>query len=530
MSQTLYHYYERELTFIRQFAQEFAKQYPVGRRPAAAGAQSQHRSARRAADRVVRAVDRADPAQDRRRVPRADRRAAGRALPALPGADPVDGDRPVRARREPGPLPEGFTIERHSRLSTKPVGDLPCRYRTGYPVTLWPIQVAARRVESAAVPARVRARPRRTAAALRFQLETQGGRSSPHCRSTSCGFYLKGESDTVAMLYELLFNHVLEVVFRDPRAGAANPPPIVLPPEQCSRPGRLRARGRPAPLSRPVASWAIACSASSSPSRTSSTSWTSAACSGLAEAGYQNQLEILLFLDRSCPKLEQDITAETFRLGCTPVVNLFEQTGRADRDDQGQERVPGRPRRGLPGRDGGLLGRPGHERRSDRRGDHRIPAVLLAPPRHDARCGPRLLVRRAPAVGAAERPGDRGLSQPGQPGLRPDQPVGPVAGGADDLHEPRPAGHPAAGRRAADLRPGGRGAAVAHPLRAVPFAAAAASAAPGQLLAAGLAPLPQSPLAGRRRRGPRVAPGDPPALRHVRSRLRQAAAPWSSGS
>ena len=43
-------------------------------------------------------------------------------------------------------------------------------------------------------------------------------------------------------------------------------------------------------------------------------------------AGYQKQLEILLFLDRSWPKLEQDITAETFRLGCTPVINLFAQT------------------------------------------------------------------------------------------------------------------------------------------------------------------------------------------------------------
>jgi len=28
MSRTLYYYYERELTFIRQLAQEFAKQYP----------------------------------------------------------------------------------------------------------------------------------------------------------------------------------------------------------------------------------------------------------------------------------------------------------------------------------------------------------------------------------------------------------------------------------------------------------------------------------------------------------------------
>ena len=29
MSETLYHYYERELTFIRQLAQEFARQYPA---------------------------------------------------------------------------------------------------------------------------------------------------------------------------------------------------------------------------------------------------------------------------------------------------------------------------------------------------------------------------------------------------------------------------------------------------------------------------------------------------------------------
>ena len=29
-------------------------------------------------------------------------------------------------------LPNGFSIPRHSRLHTQPVGDLPCRFRTGY--------------------------------------------------------------------------------------------------------------------------------------------------------------------------------------------------------------------------------------------------------------------------------------------------------------------------------------------------------------------------------------------------------------
>ncbi len=72
--------------------------------------------------------------------------------------------------------------------------------------------------------------------------------------------------------------------------------------------------------------------------------------------------------------------------------------------------------------------------------------------------------------------------------------------------------------------------AVAHPLRAFPVVAAAPSHAAGHVLAAGLAPLPESPLALQSRRGPRGAPGDPPALRPVRSRPGSAAARWSLAS
>ncbi len=93
-------------------------------RAAAAGAQSQHRPARRAADRVVRAVDRADPAQARRRVPRADHRAAGRALPALPGADPVDGDRAVRPGRRAVAVARGVR-DRPSQPAEHPAGGGP---------------------------------------------------------------------------------------------------------------------------------------------------------------------------------------------------------------------------------------------------------------------------------------------------------------------------------------------------------------------------------------------------------------------
>jgi type VI secretion system protein ImpG len=42
------------------------------------------------------------------------------------------------------------------------------------------------------------------------------------------------------------------------------------------------------------------------------------------QAGFREGVEVLLFLDKP-PRLEQPISAETFRLGCAPIINLFEQ-------------------------------------------------------------------------------------------------------------------------------------------------------------------------------------------------------------
>src|SRR5207247_1832814 len=41
----------------------------------------------------------------------------------------------------------------------------------------------------------------------------------------------------------------------------------------------------------------------------------------LARAG--RRLEIYLFLNRAAPDLEANVSADMFRLGCTPVVNLY---------------------------------------------------------------------------------------------------------------------------------------------------------------------------------------------------------------
>src|SRR3989475_12386509 len=39
-------------------------------------------------------------------------------------------------------LPNGFLIDRHSILHTQAIDGLACRFRTGYPVTLWPVELS----------------------------------------------------------------------------------------------------------------------------------------------------------------------------------------------------------------------------------------------------------------------------------------------------------------------------------------------------------------------------------------------------
>ena len=44
------------------------------------------------------------------------------------------------------------------------------------------------------------------------------------------------------------------------------------------------------------------------------------------KAGFGKTMEIILFVNRTTQALEQGVDAGSFRTGCTPMVNLFEQT------------------------------------------------------------------------------------------------------------------------------------------------------------------------------------------------------------
>ncbi len=324
MSETLYPYYERELHVLRQLAQEFAKQYP-----AAAG---------RLLLEPTRSVD-----------PHVERLIESFALLAARVHHKIDDEFPelteallsvlyphylapvpslavvqfdLDAAR--GPLPDGFLIPRHSRLHTPPVRDTACRYRTAYPVALWPVAVTSARLLPPPFPAGLTPPPR-SAAALVLRLECLAGLRFADLSLDTLRLHLFGHGALSGALYELIFNHALQVVFRSLDPADAKAPPVVLPAATCLGPVGFEADEGLLPYpSRAFVGYRLLTEFFAFPNK-----FLFADLRGfdkVRRAGLGRALEIVIFLDRTRESLEQTVDAGTFRLGCTPVVNLFEQT------------------------------------------------------------------------------------------------------------------------------------------------------------------------------------------------------------
>jgi type VI secretion system protein ImpG len=323
MSDTLYPYYERELAFIRLMAQDFARQYPAS------------------AGRLLLEPNRsADPHVER--LIESFALIAGRIhhklddeFPELTDAllsilyphyiAPVPSMAIVQLLLDParGQLPKGFRLAPGARLHTPPLDGQPCRFRTCYPVTLWPIEVTSARLQGPPFPPGLTPPPR-TAAVLRIQLECLTTMKFADLELQQLRFFLYGDGPLTAPLYETIFNHTLQVVLRSgDRTNKAAP--IVLSPAECLRQVGFDAEDALLPYGRrSFRGYALLTELFCFPSKFLFVDV--AGFDAAAKAGFDKKLEIVLFLSRTTRALEQGVTASTLRLGCTPVVNLFEQT------------------------------------------------------------------------------------------------------------------------------------------------------------------------------------------------------------
>ena len=519
MSKSLHEYYQSELVFIRQTAQEFAKQFPA------------------TANRLLLETNRSlDPHVER--LLEGFALLAGRVhhklddeFPELTDAllsvlyphylAPIPSMAIVQFDLDPerAQLPDGFRDR-----PAQPAAHAPRRRRrVQVPHRLSDDAVAGRRHRREAAAAAVSARlaaPPRTKAALRLQIETTGELPFTGLSLDRLRLYLTGENAVVARLYELIFNHALQVVFR-PLDRNTKATPFMLRPEEALFPVGFDGDEGLLPYTpQSFPGYRLLTEFFAFPSKF----WfvDLGGFQRVQQAGYQRKLEIVLFLDRKMERLEPVIDATTFKLGCTPVMNLFEQTAEPIPLTQTKTEYRVVPDVAAPH---------GTEVYSIESVTSVDPAkgTTEYQPFYSFRHGGDRRTRRTfwyavrrPVVGAG-RSRLRRVFESRRSRFRSARSGREIAGGADAVHQPRSADASGAGERrlACSSWRWPRRCSASLPARS--DAAVAAAGAPRRLLAAGVASVAQSSVADRSGRRPDGAARNPEPVRFLRSGGRPAA-------
>ncbi len=316
-SEELRDYYEQELTFLAQIGEEFARKYP------------------RIADHLQLKTDTKDPHVERliqavaflsARV----RHKLDDEFPEITNAllsvlyphylAPIPSLAIAQFAPDPfqGKLTSGHLLKQGTLLyTTQSINETQCTFRTSYPVTLWPLEVTAAQFDA---PDHL-GPGLKAEAVLRLELRCMGDTTFAEFEKFDhLRFFLHGERSLPYVLYELLFNNVREVHLRSGQDQKSLPSFKLAWPD-CLRPVGFETEEDMFPYpTRSFSGYRLLQEYFAFPQK-----FLFFDLYGLdraAQAGFKERLEILFFLDRN-PRL--DISKEHFALGCTPIVNLFEQ-------------------------------------------------------------------------------------------------------------------------------------------------------------------------------------------------------------
>jgi type VI secretion system protein ImpG len=130
-------------------------------------------------------------------------------------------------------LTSGYEVPRGTRLFAQPEEGEVCRFRTCYPLTIWPVEIAAAAVEP---PDRWDHLDGRSEVAAVLRL-TLASRSDPleTLDLDRLRLFLHGDPMLAGRLYELLFNHVLAVEALPAGATCSRTLPTPSPPTASCR-------------------------------------------------------------------------------------------------------------------------------------------------------------------------------------------------------------------------------------------------------------------------------------------------------
>lgn len=311
-------YYQAELTDLREAGAEFARAHPrVARRLELGGDESPDPHVERLIESFAYLTARIQQQLDDE-FPDAAAALLGVLYPHYTAPIPSTTVARFKVAEGQGKLTTGHRIRRDTPLVAHTPDGLLCRFRTCYPVTLWPLEVKYAGIESAD---RVAA-PRGTEAILRIRMRGWG---DPPARPDTLRFYLGDELRGAAALYELLFAHAGGVYVRNGEEG----PLIPLPADSLRAVGFRRDEAMLYAPEHAHPGYRLLQEYFANPRKFLFAEL--ANLSGAVPPGAE--WELIVPLRRQAPEWLR-VTAESFQLGCTPIINLFDRLTEPIRIDQ----------------------------------------------------------------------------------------------------------------------------------------------------------------------------------------------------
>lgn len=335
MRDELLEYYERELTYIRQLGAEFSEKYP------------------KVASRLLLEPNRCED-------PHVERLIESFAFLAARVHLKIDDEfpeiteallsvlyphyiRPIPSCTiaqfhldpEQGKLTTGLPIPGGSMLYSQPVDGYPCKFKTCFDTTLWPLKITAAQWVT---PDRLRpaVKSQDAVAALRLEVECFPDVSFDKLELSSLRFYLNGESSLIHTLYELLCNNSTQILLRD-RTPNTRKHPIHLSGTQLQPAGFRDSEALLPYPRRSFSGYRLLQEYFHFPEK-----FFFVDLNGLEQlrtSGFGPRIEIVILISRfergeRQQTLEQNVSESSLRLGCSPAINLFTHTAEPIRLDQ----------------------------------------------------------------------------------------------------------------------------------------------------------------------------------------------------
>lgn len=326
-------YYQEELAYFRQVAPEFARRHPsLARRLRMSEAEVDDPHV----ERLIQAVAFLN-ARTRRKIDDDFSEISKAILQTLYPQYLAPFPSATIARFSLPPdqaeLVQGFFINRGASLLSDPVEGDPYRFRTCYPVTVWPLELTGASIQRSYVPIptpwkeEVRSR-------VRLELATYGMKAPIDALSFDrLRFYINAPAHVAYPLYEAIFNDSLGVVV----SGESGEGTMVPLESGCIRPvGFERNEALVEALPRSLPAYELLTEYFVFPQKFLFFDLAGLGHDARRRLEGSHTLVIDICLDRNLESLERAVTRSTFELGCSPIVNLFPQRAESIRLTQHQ--------------------------------------------------------------------------------------------------------------------------------------------------------------------------------------------------